>query len=173
MPKSGDVYRKIDYLFFVYFVMQIPTTILFDTQGVYSASLYPGWLKAVREHYLETYRDPFLADAWKHPWYLSICLVEHMIEIPFFFWAATCYYYGALNRPNILIPSIIYAVHTITAVLGVWAMALGAEFNQAQALAPRNLGERLTLCSAYAPFFFIPLINVLDSWRLSLKVKKD
>ncbi|CAG5123596.1 unnamed protein product [Candidula unifasciata] len=170
---TSSQHRGIDYLMFGYFLMQIPTTLLFDTQGVYPEWLYPSWLKAVRSHYLESYRDPFLADAWKHPWYLSICLVEHFFEIPFFVWATVCYYYGAKARPQIIIPSILYCSHTITVVLSIWAMALGSDFSHETALAPRNTAERLKLCSAYLPFFIVPMINLIDSIRLAWKAKSD
>ncbi|KAI8783240.1 transmembrane protein 97 [Biomphalaria glabrata] len=166
--------RTMDCVFFAYFLFQIPSTLFFDTQGVYSESLYPSMFKSLRSHYLETYRDPFLADAWRHPWYLSVCLVEHFIEMPFFFWAAyTYYYYGALKKPSIIFPSILYAAHTVTAILGIWFMAIGADFSQSEAMAPRNMGERIKLCTAYAPFFIMSCLILFDGWRLSRKQKVE
>ncbi|KAH9502377.1 Transmembrane protein 97 [Bulinus truncatus] len=174
MATANQEHRVMDYIIFGYFAFQIPSTLIFDTQGVYSDSLYPSMFKSLRSHYLETYRDPFLADAWKHPWYLSICLVEHFIEMPFFFWAAYVYfYYGAQKKPCVLIPSMLYSVHTITAVLSVWFMAIGADFSHSDALAPRTMGERIKLCTAYAPFFFMSFVILFDSCGLSRKQKLD
>ncbi|RUS87831.1 hypothetical protein EGW08_004430 [Elysia chlorotica] len=116
MPPRKQNYRVLDYVFFIYFLAQIPSTIFFDTQGVYPEWLYPSFnktqlgdpleqppprlllisvhpqLQSMKAHYLETYRDPFLADAWEHPWYLAVCLTEHYIEVPFFFWATFAYW---------------------------------------------------------------------------------
>ncbi|XP_059171951.1 sigma intracellular receptor 2-like [Physella acuta] len=173
MAPPGSDHRKIDYLFFGYFFMQIPSTILFDSQGLLPEYFYPGFLRSLRQHYLESYRDPFLANPWGHPWYLSICLLEHSIELPFFFWAAYCYYYGAMKKPAVVLPSILYGVHTVTAVLAIWCTALAADFSAYADPAPRSPVERLKLCSAYAPFFFIPLCNIYDSCTLALKEKQS
>ncbi|GFR75071.1 transmembrane protein 97 [Elysia marginata] len=165
-------YRVIDYVFFAYFLMQIPSTIFFDTQGVYPESLYPSFLKSLKAHYLETYRDPFLANAWQHPWYLAVCLTEHFIEVPFFFWATFAYWKGALNKPSVVLPSLIYSVHTATAVASIFSMALLEDFSGYKALAPRNFGERLKLCSAYAIFFIVSVVNIIDGVRLLWPKKK-
>ena len=49
-------------------------------------------MRAIFTHHLETWRDPWLANTWHSPWYLSICLWEYSIHIPFFFVAAYAYY---------------------------------------------------------------------------------
>uniref|UniRef100_A0A0B6ZSX5 Sigma intracellular receptor 2 n=1 Tax=Arion vulgaris TaxID=1028688 RepID=A0A0B6ZSX5_9EUPU len=164
-------HRTIDYIFFGYFLFQIPSTLFMDTQAVYSKWLYPSWMKAIPYYYMENYRDPFLANAWKHPWYLSFCLLEHYFGIPFFFWATKSYYYGALTRPRIIIPAVIYSSHTITVILAVWTTTLIADFSKYEELAPRTFNERLILCSAYAPFFIISLVLLIDSIKLSWKQK--
>ncbi|GFO08703.1 transmembrane protein 97 [Plakobranchus ocellatus] len=171
MPTT-QAHRKIDYLFFTYFLLQIPSTIFFDTQGVYPEWIYPSFLKSLRTHYLESYRDPFLENAWHHPWYLAVCLVEHFIEVPFFFWATYAYWFGALNKPSIVVPSLLYSVHTVTAILSIWSMALLQDFTDYKVPAPRNTQERFKLCSAYAIFFIVSAINAIDCARLLLNKKK-
>ncbi|CAG5136288.1 unnamed protein product [Candidula unifasciata] len=171
MPAAG--YRGVDYLLFGYFLIQIPATLLFDTQGVYGEWLYPSFLRSLRHHYLETYKDPFLANAWNHPWFLSFCLLEHYLAMPFYVWAAYCYYYGAVNKPVIVIPALIYSVHTITAVIAIWTMALLADFSKIQEPAPTNFTQRLLLCFAYSPFFIVPMVNAVDSFLLTQKRKND
>ncbi|KAK3790807.1 hypothetical protein RRG08_038298 [Elysia crispata] len=166
-------YRILDYVFFIYFLAQIPSTIFFDTQGVYPQRLYPSFLQSMKAHYLETYRDPFLADAWQHPWYLAVCLTEHFLEVPFFFWATYAYWKGALNKPSVVLPALIYSVHTVTAVTSIFHMALLEDFSDYKALAPRNLEERFKLCSAYAIFFIVSFINIIDGVRLLWKCKID
>jgi len=158
--------RMIDTCLLGYFVFQIPSTIFFDSQAVYPASWYPSFLKSMRDNYIHDFKDVFLANAWSNPWYLAICMVEHYIEMPFFFFAAYAYYKGALQVPSVLLPSLIYSVHTLTAILGVWFMALLSDFSQYSPPAPATLGDRLKLCGAYLPFVIFCFICMIDSLML-------
>ncbi|XP_012939203.1 sigma intracellular receptor 2 [Aplysia californica] len=170
MPTRRQIMDKI---LFLYFLIQIPSTLFFDTQGVYPESWYPQMLKSMKQNYLEDFKDPFLANAWRHPWYLAVCLVEHFLEVPFFFFATYAYYNGARNKPWVLFPSILYSVHTITAICSVWLMALLEDFSKYEALAPSSLVERLKLCFAYSPFMICSLVCLCDSLFLFREMRQD
>ncbi|KAH9502376.1 Transmembrane protein 97 [Bulinus truncatus] len=151
LEKIFPRHRLMDYVICGYFVFQVPSTLLFDTQAVYTESLYPSALKSVRSYYLEAYKDPFFADAWKHPWYLSMCLVENFIEVPFYFWAAWNFcIHGALKKPLVIVPSMLYAIHTLTAILAIWFMAIGADF---------SLGAEYQLRESQAVLRLLPFLH--------------
>ena len=94
--------------------------------------------------------------------YLQIGLTEVAFSTP-----------GALNKPSVVLPALIYSVHTVTAVTSIFHMALLEDFSDYKALAPRNLEERFKLCSAYAIFFIVSFINIIDGVRLLWKCKID
>ncbi|CAG5136289.1 unnamed protein product [Candidula unifasciata] len=168
IPSRTTKHRPIDYVLCGYYFCQLVCTTLMDTQGVYPEWLYPDFLKAVYHHYLDVYHDPFLRNAWKYPWFLSMCLVEHVIGLPFFAWASYSYYYGALNRPQIIIPGMIYSTYAIGCVVAVNAMVILEDFSSYGEGAPQTTGHRLLLCFVYTVILGFFLINVIDSYYLTM-----
>ncbi|KAL8611591.1 hypothetical protein ACOMHN_060860 [Nucella lapillus] len=156
----------LDKVFLGYYLFQIVSTLGLDMQGTLPAFLYPSWVKYFHTHHLETWRDPWLANTWDHPWYLSICMWEYFLHVPFYFVAAYCYYCRINNTdrcPWIRTPVIMYCTQTMTAVSSVVLMALFADFTHTTALAPESLFQRLKLAGMYGTFFVFCLLNLLDA----------
>ncbi|KAK7473433.1 hypothetical protein BaRGS_00035309, partial [Batillaria attramentaria] len=59
-------------------------------------------MRAIHTHHVEVWRDPWLANTWRHPWYFSICAWEATCHVPFYFVAAYAYYHGPLGHLNLL-----------------------------------------------------------------------
>ncbi|XP_046333089.1 sigma intracellular receptor 2-like [Haliotis rufescens] len=153
----------LDVVFCGYFVFQIPSTVLFDTQALFPSWVYPQWLKNMRLSYLKDFRDPYMADPSSFPWFMATCAVEFSLEIPYFFVAAYAYFYGARRCPWIRLPSLMYSVHTATSVLAIIFTTWLHDFTLYKVAGPRDVTERMRLICVYGFFFVVCVLNILDT----------
>lgn len=157
----------LDKVAFGYYMFQIVSTICLDMQGTLPAFLYPSWVRWFHAHHVESWKDPFLANTWDHPWYFSICAWEYCLQVPFFFVAAQAYWQriqGTEQCSWIRIPVIMYCTQTITAVSGVMMMALMEDFTRyTSPNVPSGLVERLKLACMYSLFFWFCVLHLLDA----------
>ncbi|KAG0043289.1 hypothetical protein BGZ83_011632 [Gryganskiella cystojenkinii] len=107
--------RPKDLTMFVYFASHIPTTMLMDI-----VPLYPSFIQAhiqplvkFTEYYIETYRDPFMADK-SLIWFRTFLHLEGLIQLPIFIYAAWALYH---NRKSAALWICIYSAHVVTTVL--------------------------------------------------------
>ncbi|KAI9311653.1 transmembrane protein 6/97 [Dichotomocladium elegans] len=159
MHSSGSqslLSRPLDLLYFGYFASHIPVTLLVDLQSLYPKDWIPQVLQDVLAWYLALYKDPILAPPTPFLWFQSFVLCEALLQLPFFFVAC----YGlSKNSSSIRLPMIVYGAHVATTVIPCIAETV---FNQHFELTQM---ERLTLCGFYLPYFIIPCIMMIDSYR--------
>ncbi|XP_046543549.1 sigma intracellular receptor 2-like [Haliotis rubra] len=155
--------KALDVVFCCYFVFQIPSTVLLDTQALFPSWVYPQWLQNMQVSYVEGFRDPYMADPSSFPWFMATCVVEFSLEIPFFFIAAYAYFYGAQRCPWIRLPSLMYSVHTATSVLAVNFTTWLHDFTVYKVPGPRDATERIRLICVYGFFFVVCVLNIFDT----------
>ncbi|XP_041378961.1 sigma intracellular receptor 2-like [Gigantopelta aegis] len=155
--------RVVDVVLSGYFVWQVVSTILFDTQCLLPAWIYPKPLQNLYHWYLNGHRDPFLGATPSFPWYMSTCVVEFTLQIPFFVVAAYAYYKGAANCRWIRIPAIISSTHMLTSIISVLIMAMFEDFSSFTVPAPRTTSERLKLASVYFAYLIMTLISLFEA----------
>ncbi|KAI8355973.1 transmembrane protein 6/97 [Mortierella sp. GBAus27b] len=107
--------RPKDLIMFIYFAIHIPTTALMDIVPLYPAFMTPYIQPLIKftEYYVETYRDPFIADR-SLVWFNTFLHMEGLIQLPIFVYAAWALYH---NQRNVALWICIYSAHVMTTVL--------------------------------------------------------
>ncbi|KAK4687981.1 sigma intracellular receptor 2, partial [Tremellales sp. Uapishka_1] len=151
--------RPLDQIWFAFFIMHIPTTLLLDVQCLYP----PGLLKntpfpAFLDWYLSFSRDPILLGAGsglrEWDWLRKFIWMEACVQLP-------CFIIGAIglwrNDKRVYPVLLAYGASTATTLVPTLS-ALLADY-VSPPLTPSELG---LLLSSYLPFLFIPLGIALD-----------
>ncbi|RKP34365.1 transmembrane protein 6/97, partial [Dimargaris cristalligena] len=145
--------RPLDLLFFIYFVVHIPTTVLIDAQILLPSHFFPEALRGLLEYWVTMSGDPFirLDQAALDPslvWYATFVAGELIFQLPFFFYAALQLY---RDSPCLPLPLAIYGAHVSTTVAPILASVW-------LAVPHLTMDQRYILTSAYAPYLIIPLL---------------
>ncbi|XP_059149607.1 sigma intracellular receptor 2-like [Physella acuta] len=152
--------RILDILFFVYFLTHIPIALLVDFQALIPSQFFPQQLVALREWYCREYRDPMMMAP--PIWYQSLIFCE-LFQFFFFFVASYGFFKGAKQCKWLRWPCVVYGSHVVTTLIPIIAHVLFYDFSKEKFAGPRNMKERLTLLSFYSPYFFIPILLLLDT----------
>merc|ERR1712209_75848 len=112
--------RPFDFVLFLYFVIHIPITIVFDSQGVLPGHLYPAGLRGMVADYLRGTCDPIMGGSTGAipVWAWSFISCEILLQFPSFFFFAYALW---SKKKSIRIPGIIYGVHVATTLVGILA----------------------------------------------------
>ncbi|KAG1135689.1 hypothetical protein G6F37_012600 [Rhizopus arrhizus] len=154
--KSGLLSRPLDLIYFIYFATHIPITLCIDLQTFCPSSWVPKTLIDLFNFYKITFKDPLMGSNEPMYWYLSFLVCEMVIQLPFFF--AACY--GLFkDSPHIRLPLAIYGAHVTTTVLPTLAEIM---LNPTYSLVSQ---ERWVLFGFYFPYFLLPFIMLIDSYR--------
>mmetsp|Transcript_29138 Transcript_29138/g.38322 ORF Transcript_29138/g.38322 Transcript_29138/m.38322 type:complete len:162 (-) Transcript_29138:178-663(-) len=137
------------YVFLIYFVTHIPTTLLIDMQAIFS-EFYPESLKNLLQWHIETNGDFLMATL--PLWFRSVIWGEYVMQLPFFFVASYAFYKGA---NWIRIPTIIYGSHVATTMIPILSEILYSPEMTAGSTA------RIQLFCIYLPYLVVPLALVL------------
>ncbi|XP_798044.2 sigma intracellular receptor 2 [Strongylocentrotus purpuratus] len=151
------VTRFLELVFFVYFVVHIPVSILFDSQGIFPREWYPDFLVTPKLQYTTQFKDVLFGDP--PIWFQSFIYAETFFQLPFFFVAAYAFYKG--NCKWIRIPAIVYSTHVATTVIPIVAEIYLSDFAHASFPGPSTFQERTTLVGIYAPFLVVPFIMLV------------
>ncbi|KAJ3110030.1 Transmembrane protein 97 [Phlyctochytrium bullatum] len=151
--------RPLDALFFFYFVIHIPITLLIDIQPFLPQDWYPLAVKDALKMHVDLAGDFLMG---KPPtWFASIIACEGLIQFPFFFYAA----YGLWkDSPAIRLPSVAYSAHVLTTMVPIVASFLFSGDLQT----PQ---QRAVSMSIYGPWVVIPLLYFyqmtfgFEAWR--------
>lgn len=137
-----------DWVVILFFVSHIPATMCVDGQALLG-QYYPAPLKRMLAWYVDTYADPLMGDP--QPWFVSIVLVEVLLQLPFFFVAA----YAWIKRCEwIRTPVLIYAAHVATTLVPI----LGTLINPpATSHIQPTPSQRGALVAIYLPYLLVPL----------------
>lgn len=137
-----------DRLFFVFFLVHIPITWMFDAQAIISREMYPRVLVEVMDYYTANYQDVFM----KLPpvWFQSFIFCEILFQFPLLL----INLYG-LWKDKRWVPfsCIIYGTHVATTCIPIlWEMWASQEI----------LWEnKIILTLIYSPYVLIPLLMVV------------
>ncbi|KAI8074569.1 transmembrane protein 6/97 [Gongronella butleri] len=139
--------RPLDLVYFIYFATHIPVTVLIDFQVFYPAHWVPQVLKDALLMFANDYKDPFMGSSEPVYWYLSFIYAEALFQFAFFFVACKGLW------------QVVYGAHVATTV---WPTLFEVLLNPVHALSQQ---ERFTLVGFYLPYFILPLIMLIDSYR--------
>ncbi|KAH8116493.1 hypothetical protein DFH11DRAFT_1725267 [Phellopilus nigrolimitatus] len=178
--------RPLDLLYFTFFLIHIPATLLVDIQAIYPPSLVPAPLARLPTLYLQMSGDPVIAGAFglNGPpalwvWFKSFLILEAVFQLPVFVIGLR----GLWRDSRTLYPLLlIYAASTATTTLPCLSTLLSTPLAAAPALldpfglsadkvhTPLAAGVFLTITSAqrtlllasYVPFLLVPLLMCGD-----------
>ncbi|KAG6325970.1 hypothetical protein ID866_13119, partial [Astraeus odoratus] len=82
--------RPLDLVYFVFFLIHIPGTIVLDCQAIYPAWAISAPLLALRQSYIEFSSDPLIIGSFNSNsneflWFKSFLFVEASFQLPVFF----------------------------------------------------------------------------------------
>ncbi|KAI8333614.1 transmembrane protein 6/97 [Chlamydoabsidia padenii] len=144
--------RPLDFVFFIFFITHIPITLLLDLQAIYPTWLVPSVLLQANAWYVNLTHDPFMGATSPIYWFQSFVSLEAICQLPFFFVASHGLYY---DQSFIRLPMIVYGAHVVTTVVPLLGELI---------LNPLHV-NRVMLLAIYSPYFLIPLLILVDSYR--------
>jgi len=183
--------RPLDLLYFTFFLIHVPATILCDIQALYPPSLVPKVLAKLPALYLLQSGDPIMAGAfglngapWIWIWFKSFLVLEAVFQLPVFFIGL----YGLWRDSRTIYPLLlIYSASSATTTIACLATLLSTPLAvnpalvssltaadatspltaltyAADALSPLSITsqQRLMLLGSYVPFLLVPLGMCFD-----------
>jgi len=158
--------------FLGFFASHIFITLFVDGQALLSPRLFPAPLKSMLAWYVETMKDPLMANASELVWFQSLVACELVFQVPFFF--AACYFLwsrgsgggGGDSGSRGVYPEwfrywcIAYGSHTATTMVPILAtllLAVPENPDDADATTTTTtLTERISLVAVYLPYLVFP-----------------
>jgi len=145
--------RPLDLVCFIYLIAHIPPVIALDTYITFP-NLLPTSLHNFNQWFLEKLNDPLHREAPK--WFMSFLYVEIFVQLPFFVYASIGLW---KDNPRVRLPLLVYSVYAMTTMM---ACLTELFFGKHEELTD---SQRYTLVSLYGPYFFLPALFALDSYR--------
>ncbi|KAI6160693.1 transmembrane protein 6/97 [Pisolithus thermaeus] len=170
--------RPLDLLYFSFFLIHIPATLLLDCQALYPAWIVPSSIKALPSIYLDFSSDPLIAGAFGHVsgdfvWFKLFLYLEAFFQLPVFVLGAFKLWQ---DSPSIYPLLVIYGASTATTVVPCLAVLLSTPTTSPETIAAGihsvTSFQQILLLSSYIPFLLVPLLITVDmAFRLSKFVK--
>ncbi|PFH51855.1 hypothetical protein AMATHDRAFT_129737, partial [Amanita thiersii Skay4041] len=163
--------RPLDFLYFIFFLVHIPATILIDAQSLYPTWLLPEFFKALPRYYVQMSGDPLLGgitgflgqNSYHLIWLKCFIVLEVVFQLPVFIFGLRGLYNG--DRP-IYVLLLIYAASTATTTIPCLAVVLQTPETTATTISQNLISitweQRLLLLSSYLPFLLVPLTMTVD-----------
>ncbi|KAL4067390.1 transmembrane protein 6/97 [Scleroderma yunnanense] len=170
--------RPLDLLYFSFFLIHIPATLLLDCQAIYPPWAIPTTLQSLPRMYLDFSADPLIAGVLGYApgdfnWFRSFLYVEAFFQLPVFVLGAFKLWQ---DSPSIYPLLLIYGASTTTTVLPCLVVLFTTPVTSAETIAAGIHSitpfQQLLLLSSYVPFLLVPLLMTVDmAFRLSKLVQ--
>ncbi|KAG1811512.1 transmembrane protein 6/97 [Suillus subaureus] len=162
--------RPLDLVYFTFFLVHIPATLLIDLQALYPPSLTPYFIRGFPQLYVQMSNDPLigsvlgmLGDSKPFVWFKTFLAVEALFQLPVFVLGARGLW---RDSRSIYVLLLIYAASTTTTTLPCLSVLITTPTTSAQTITDKVLSvttsQRFLLLSSYIPFFMIPFIMTID-----------
>ncbi|KAF9244673.1 transmembrane protein 6/97 [Melanogaster broomeanus] len=169
--------RPLDLIYFTFFLIHLPASLLLDCQALYPSWLIPSFISGLPKMYTDFSADPLINGAMGHVgeashfiWFKSFLAVEAFFQVPVFILGMRGLW---KDSPSIYVLILVYAASTATTTLPCLAVLLATPVTSAQTIAAGipsiTSFQRLLLLSSYVPFFLLPLFMTVD---MALRVLK-
>ncbi|KAH9951157.1 transmembrane protein 6/97 [Amylocystis lapponica] len=162
--RVGLTSRPLDLIYFLFFMMHLPATLLVDLQALYPAWMVPNIMKIIPVFYFTLSKDPliggamgFLGKTDAYVWFKTFLTLEAFFQIPVFILGMRGLW---RNSRSIYVLLLIYAASTTTTTLPcltvVWTTPLTSAETRAAMVHSVAYPQKLMLLGCYIPFFLIP-----------------
>jgi len=141
--------RKLDLLYFVFFLTHIPIMLLVDLYPLYPNQIVPAFMTGIRKWYITTYDDQFFI---KPPaWFITYMWLEAMYHFPISIWAVGALYRNDPKVPlHLLVFALEVAITTLTCVSDYLSWS------------PFSNEKKLQLGYLYVPYLALSVFMALD-----------
>ncbi|KAJ4474441.1 transmembrane protein 6/97 [Lentinula aciculospora] len=150
--------RPLDFLYFCFFLIHIPASLLLDFQILYPSAYVPSFLQALRQWYIGFTADPLIAGAVRGDingelvWFGCFTWLELLFQFPTFFLGIRGLWKGSHST---YVLTLAYGASTATTTLPCIFYIL----KEHSRMTPE---QQIILLSSYVPFFVIPLLMAVD-----------
>ncbi|KAH7885861.1 transmembrane protein 6/97 [Phlebopus sp. FC_14] len=162
--------RSLDLVYFVFFLIHLPASLLLDCQALYPTWLVPGFISALPRMYTQMSGDPLIngamglaGDSSQFVWFKCFLALEASFQVPVFVLGMRGLW---KDSRSIYVLLLIYAASTATTTLPCVAVLLGMPATSAETVAAGvqslTSSQRLLLLTSYIPFFLLPLFMTVD-----------
>ncbi|KAG6374727.1 transmembrane protein 6/97 [Boletus reticuloceps] len=162
--------RPLDLLYFTFFLIHLPASLLLDCQPLYPPSLVPSFISQLPELYIQFSADPLVGGALGYfgtsndfTWFKTFLLVEAFFQIPVFILGMKGLW---KNSRCIYVLILIYGASTATTTLPCLAVLFNTPITSAETIATGvqsiTMSQRYMLLSSYLPFFLVPMLMTID-----------
>ncbi|KAA1469114.1 hypothetical protein DENSPDRAFT_834657 [Dentipellis sp. KUC8613] len=162
--------RPLDLVYFAFFLIHIPATLLVDLQALYPENVVPSIVKVIPSWYVAMSGDPliggvmgFFANHAELAWFKIFLCLEAVFQLPTFVLGARGLW---KDSRAIYVLLLIYGASTSTTTLACLAVLMNTPTTSPETLSRGivsvTLEQRLMLLSSYVPFFLLPLYMTLD-----------
>ncbi|CAE7221520.1 unnamed protein product [Rhizoctonia solani] len=170
--------RPLDLVYFIFFVIHIPATLLMDLQAIIPSGVLPPFFQIIPEFYLSISGDPLIAGAMgfhgvptQFTWFRTFIIMEGLFQLPMFFLGL---YTLKKNSPYTPILLILYGSHVTTTVIPVLTTTLATptftSAADAASFTSLNASQLTVLMASYIPFLAVPLAMTIDGTRRMIRV---
>ncbi|CAE6419191.1 unnamed protein product [Rhizoctonia solani] len=170
--------RPLDLLYFIFFVIHIPATLLMDLQAIVPPGALPSFFRIIPEFYLSISGDPLIAGAMglhgaptQFTWFRTFIMMEGLFQLPVFFLGLY-----ALKKDSPYTPVLLtlYGSHVTTTVVPVLtttlATPISANMTNTTPFISLNASQLTILMASYIPFLAVPLAMTIDGTRRMIQV---
>ncbi|KAJ3783662.1 transmembrane protein 6/97 [Lentinula aff. detonsa] len=157
-PTVSLTSRPLDLLYFCFFLIHIPASLLLDFQILYPSAYVPSFLLALRQWYIDFSADPLITGAVRGEingnlsWLGCFAWLELLFQCPTFLLGIRGLWRGS---HSIYVLLMAYGASTATTTLPCIFYILKEHSNM-------TTSQQLILLSSYIPFFVVPLLMAID-----------
>lgn len=167
----------MDLLYFIFFLIHIPTTLLMDRQAIWPNLFVPKTLQAIVHWYVNVSGDSLMGGSMgilgndsELAWFKSLVHLEVLFQVPVFVLGARGLW---RDSPGIYALLMLYGASACTATFACLAAITNIPTTSATIIAQKVVSitpqQRVMLLSSYVPFFIIPLCLAVD---MALRLQK-
>jgi len=168
--------RPLDLVYFLFFLMHIPATLLIDLQAIYPTAMVPKVIAQLPVLYVQMSGDPLIGGGMgyfgteeTYVWFKTFLFLEAIFQLPTFVLGARALYNNSRSIYPLLL---VYAASTTTTTLPCLSVILATPLAPVVAAGAITPAQQLLLLSSYLPFFLLPLVMTVDmAIRVSALVK--
>jgi len=150
--------RPLDFLYFAFFLIHIPCTVLLDAQAIVPQHLIPNVLRDASEWYIAFSADPLIKGAFyggpEFDWFRAFLYLEVFFQLPVFFLAARALYAGPPKSQTYYPIMLAYSASSCTTTFACLAILMSST--------DITRFQLSLLLGSYVPFFLVPFGMAID-----------
>ncbi|KAF8551356.1 hypothetical protein OG21DRAFT_1598514 [Imleria badia] len=166
--------RPLDLLYFTFFLIHLPASLLLDCQPLYPPSLVPHFISQLPKKYIQLSADPLVGGAMGYAnesndflWFKTFLFVEAFFQVPVFILGLKGLWKGMNPQLSklqsyscsIYLLLLVYGASTATTTLPCLTVLLSTPITSVQSI---TVSQRYLLLSSYLPFFVLPMFMAVD-----------